>query len=237
MAIGYRKQMERQTVGPSQKKRPAPGGARGVAGQTDGRGGFIKKAAAVLLAGALCLGLAGCAGSPPERAADGLSWDEDWVTVGGMVGVDTPAGMELRENNEALAVSGMYYATWSMGEAEPYTNEDGDDVALYDAQLYLLVDSYQSAAEAERTLTQWEDMASRQYTVSSSVEETHNGVDFAVIAYTFGSDTNPYARGVSAFGVYQDCAISAEFTCREGFDGDDAQLLAAFLDNCHYAIS
>lgn len=237
MTIEHWKQMERQTVGFGQKKCPAPGGARGAVEQTDGRVGFITKAAAVLLAGALCLGLAGCAGSPPERAADGLSWDESWVTVGGTVGVDTPEGMDLRENNDALAVSGMYYATWSMGEAEPYTNEDGDDVALYGAQLYLLVDSCQSAAEAESTLAQWKDMASRQYIVSSSVEENHNGVDFAVITYTFDSDTNPYAQGVSAFGVYQNCAISAEFTCQEDFNGDAAQLLAVFLDSCHYAIS
>lgn len=53
-------------------------------------------------------------------------------------------------------------------------------------------------------------------------------VDFAVITYTFDSNTNPYAQGVSAFGVYQNCAISAEFTCQEDFDGDAAQLLAVF---------
>lgn len=53
-------------------------------------------------------------------------------------------------------------------------------------------------------------------------------MDFAVITYTFDSNTNPYAQGVSAFGVYQNCAISAEFTCQEDFDGDAAQLLAVF---------
>ena len=45
------------------------------------------------LAAALCLCLKGCASAPPpERAADGLDWDESWVTVGGKVGVDTPEG-------------------------------------------------------------------------------------------------------------------------------------------------
>ena len=39
--------------------------------------------------------LTGCASAPPpERAADGLDWDESWVTVGGKVGVDTPEGMD-----------------------------------------------------------------------------------------------------------------------------------------------
>lgn len=196
----------------------------------------MKRAAAALLAGMLCLCLTGCAADlPPERAADGLDWDESWVTVGGVMGADAPEGMDPRENNEALAANGMYYAAWSMGDAEPYTNEDGEEVELYDAQIYLLLGRYRSAKEAENTLSQWEDMASLNYAIESTVEETHNGVDFTVITYTFSSEANPYARGASAFGVYENCAVSVEFTCRECFDGDAAQLLASFLDNCHYA--
>lgn len=198
----------------------------------------MKKPVMLLLTAALCLGLTGCtSGQPPEMAADGSSWDGSWVTVGGVIGVDTPAGMDPRENNEALAANGMYYATWSMGEAEPYTNEDGEEVELYDAQVYLLLGRYRSAKEAESTLAQWRDMASLNYAIGSTVEEAHNGVDFTVITYTFESEAGPYARGASAFGVYEDCAVSVELTCREGFDGDAAQLLARFLDRCHYAAS
>ena len=63
----------------------------------------MKKVAVCLAAGALCLALAGCAAAPaPETAADGTNWSEDWVTVGGVLGVDTPEGMEPQENNEAL---------------------------------------------------------------------------------------------------------------------------------------
>lgn len=192
----------------------------------------------ILCLAALCLCLTGCASTPPpERAADGLAWDEGWVTVGGMVGVDTPEGMDPRENNEALAVSGMYYATWSMGEGRPCTNEDGEDAELYDAQVYLLLGSYRSGGEAEDALNQWKDMALAQYTDVSAVEETHNGVDFTVITYSFDSETNPYARGASAYGLFGNCAVSVELTCREEFDGDAARLLAGFLDNCHYAAS
>jgi len=197
----------------------------------------MKKLLALLLTGALCFGLTGCGTVlPPEKAADGLDWDEDWITVGSMVGVDTPQGMEPQENNEALASNGMYYATWSLGEGEPYTNEDGEEVQLYGAQVYLLLGGYKSSEEAENTLAQWEEMAKLQYDVDGTMAQSHNGQDFTVITYTFNSETNPYARGVSAFGTYRNYAISAELTCQEDFDGDAVQLLARFLDNCHYAI-
>lgn len=196
----------------------------------------MKRAAVILLAGVLCLGLAGCAaGRAPEKTVDGVPWDESWVTVGSVIGVDAPEGMDPRENSEALAANGMYYATWSIGEGEPYTNEDGGQATLYDAQVYLLLSKGRSAVEAEGTLDQWRDMALLQYEISSSVEETHGAVDFTVVTYAFASEDNPYARGASAFGVYQDCAISVELTCREDFDGDAAQLLAGFLDSCRYA--
>lgn len=198
----------------------------------------MKKPVMLFLAAALCLGLTGCTSAqPPERAADGSSWDGGWVTVGGVVGVDAPEGMDSRENNEALAANGMYYATWSMGEAEPYTNEDGEEAELYGAQVYLLLGRYRSAREAENTLAQWKDMASLNYAIESTVEETHNGVDFTVITYTFESEANPYARGASAFGVYGNCAVSVELTCQEDFGEDATQLLARFLDRCHYAAS
>lgn len=197
----------------------------------------MKKWMAMLLAGALCLGLTGCGTAlPPEKAADGLDWDKNWVTVGEIVGVDTPDGMESRENNDALAANGMYYATWSIGEAEPYTNEDGDEAQVYDVQVYLLLGGYKSDKEAENTLAQWKDMAQLQYQIGQTVEETHNGQDFTVITYAFDSEDNPYARGASAFGTYRNYALSVELTCQEDFDGDAAQLLARFLDSCHYAM-
>lgn len=196
----------------------------------------MKKPVMLLLMAALCLSLTGCTSDqPPETAADGSSWDESWVTVGGVIGVDAPEGMDPRENNEALAANGMYYATWSMGEAEPYINEDGEETELYDAQVYLLLGRYRSAQEAENTLAQWRDMASLNYAIESTVKETHNGVDFTIITYTFESEANPYVRGASAFGVYENCAVSVELTCQEAFDGDACQLLARFLDHCHYA--
>lgn len=198
----------------------------------------MKRMLAGLLAAALLLGLTGCGSlaPPPEKAADGAAWSEDWITVGGVVGVDTPNGMDPRENNEALAANGMYYATWSIGEGEPYTNEDGGEAEIYDVQVYLLLGGYKSVQDAESSLSQWRDMARLQYVVEDAGEQTHNGQDFTVITYTFDSGANPYSRGASAFGVYRNYAVSVEVACRQDFDGNAAELLGQFLDRCHYAV-
>ena len=102
----------------------------------------------ILMLAALCLCLTGCGQPLPERAADGSPWSEDWVSVGGVLGVDTPEELTLRENNDALAVKGMYYAAWSMGKAQPYTNEDGDEAELYDARIDLLLAGYDAGEKA-----------------------------------------------------------------------------------------
>ena len=197
----------------------------------------MKKTANALIAGALCLCLSSCGVAlPPEKAADGQDWDKSWVTVGSIVGVDTPDGMEAQENNDALAVQGMSYATWSIGEATPYTNADGDEAQLYDAQVFLLLSGRESVELAEDTLAQWQEMARQQYVIEGTTSQTHNGQEFSVITYSFDSGTNPYARGASAYGMYRNYAVSVELVCQQSFDGDAAQLLADFLDRCHYAM-
>lgn len=215
------------------KGRPVPQGVRGVVERVDGRGCIMKKRISLLLA-ALCLCLAGCAALPPERAADGSDWGKGWVTMGGVLGVDTPEGLTPRENNEALSANGMFYATWSMGEGEDYANEDGEDAVLYDAQFYILLADASSAEEAEAAADGWLELADGRYRVDGRFEETYNGQPFTVLAYTYGSDTNPYQRGASAYGVYRNFAVSVELSCRADFPGDAPELLGEFLEHCHY---
>lgn len=196
----------------------------------------MKKTAAFLLAGFFFFGLAGCtAPPPPAQAADGADWSSDWVTVGGMIGVDTPNGLDPRENNEALAANGMYYATWSAGEAEDYTNADGDDAQLYDAQVYLLLAGCTELEKAEESAAEWLELAQENYVVEQTETLTCNGQTFTVITYTFDSDTNPYIRGASAFGTYSNYAVSVELSCRDSFDSDPLEALTGFLESCHYA--
>ncbi len=194
-----------------------------------------KLTTAVLVISILCC-LTGCTQLPPETATDGAAWSDTWVTVGNIIGADVPLWLELRENMDVLSDKGMYYATWSSGEAVPYTNADDKEVELYDAQLYLLLAGYDSTAKAEASMSEWLDMASAQYNVTDTYTESHNGQEFTIIAYTFNSETNPFARGASAFGVYRNYAISVEFSCQEGIDRDELESLREFLDNCHYAV-
>ena len=194
----------------------------------------MKKFLPVLLV--LCLCLTGCGEHIPVQAADGASWNDDWVTVGGIIGVDTPAGVDHRAYNDTLGIKGMYYATWSIGEEVPFVTADGEEAVIYDAQFYLLLAGYDAAEKAEDALAEWLSLASSEYAIEETAEETYNGQPFTVITYTFSSETNPYQRGASAFGIYRNYAISVELSCMEGFDGDARTVLASFLEHCHYAV-
>lgn len=197
----------------------------------------MKKIAVIALSFLLPLCFAGCAQPPaPEQAADGAAWSGGWVTVGNVIGVDTPEGLTPRENNTALDIKGMYYATWSVGEETAYVNDSGDDAKVYDAQFYLLLAGYDAAAKAEVALAEWQSLAVSQYAVEETSEAVYNGQPFTVITYTYNAETNPYQRGASAFGIYRNYAVNVEISCLENFDGNAQEILADFLENCHYAV-
>ena len=103
--------------------------------------------------------LRGCGRAAPPKAADGATWSGDWVTLGNVIGVDTPEELTARENSDVLSAKGMYYAAWSAGEAVPYVNEDGTDAQLYDAQVYLLAAGHDSTQKAEERAAEWLNMA------------------------------------------------------------------------------
>ena len=195
----------------------------------------MKKANILVMVLVVCLVLSGCAQLPPEKAADGLDWNENWVTVGYVLGVDTPEGLTPQENNEALSANGMYYATWSIGEAAPYVNAEGEDATLFDAQVYVLLAGADSAEKAEGARDNWLTMAQGQYNIHQTTTQVCNGQTFTVITYTYDSDSNPYAFGASAFGVYRNYAISVELSCQEDFPGDPQEILLDFLNHCHYS--
>jgi len=184
---------------------------------------------------ALCvLVLAGCSVAP-SQAADGSSWSEEWITLGPVLGVEPPEhDLVLLDNNAALTADDMYYAAWTIGSPSDYTNADGQEVELYEAQLDVLVCGYADAEHAREAVEEWQARQDEVYSDAVRREETHNGQAYTVAAYTCGSETNPYSRGVSAFGVCGNYAVSAELNCRDAFDGDEAEILADFLDGCHY---
>lgn len=178
--------------------------------------------------------LTGCAVAP-SQAADGSGWSEDWITLGPVLGVEPPEhGLTLLDNNTALTANDMYYAAWTIGEAEDYTNADGDEVSLYEAQLDVLVYGCADAEHARAAVEDWQARQDEAYTGVSRREETHNGQSYSLASYACGSETNPYSRGVSAFAVCGKYAVSLELNCRDVFAGDEAEILADFLNGCHY---
>ncbi len=184
---------------------------------------------------ALCiLTLAGCSAAP-SQAADGSGWREEWITLGPVLGVEPPEdGLTLLDNNTALTADDLYYAAWTIGDAEPYTNADGEAVELYEAQLDVLAYGCADEAHARAAAEEWQARQDEVYTNINRREERHNGQDYTAASYECGSERNPYRRGASAFGVCGKYAVSFELNCREDFDGDPAEILGRVLDGCHY---
>lgn len=192
-----------------------------------------KYAAALLMTGLLML--SGC-GQYPEQAADGTPWDPNWTMLGSVLGAEEPEnGFSLLDNYSVLTGEDIYYAAWAAGEPTDYTNEDGEDVQVYDAQIYLLAAGYADEAQAQQNQEEWIARQQETYTVTDSWSETRNGQEYTLLAYECGSETNPYHRGVSAFTVYGTYAVSAELACRESFTGQEREILLQFLDGCHYS--
>ncbi len=187
----------------------------------------------LLLAG--LLGLSGCS-QYPEQAADGTPWDSNWTMLGSVLGAEEPGnGFSLLDNYSVLTGEDIYYAAWVAGDSSAYTNEDNEEVEVYDAQLYLLAAGCADASFAQQNLDEWISKEQETYTVTETWNETRNGQEYTLLAYECGSNTNPYSRGISAFTVYGTYAISAELACQEDFTGQERDILLQFLDGCHYS--
>jgi len=172
----------------------------------------------------------------PAVADDGAAWDRSWEMLGTVLGVEPPGnGLVLLNNDTALAGDDTYYASWVWGEATDYTNAEGKAVDLYPAQVYLLLYGCADGDSAAAALSDWMAREEATYAVRERFEQAINGQDYSLLAYDCGSDTNPYSRGVSAFGRFGNYVVIAELTCTDGFDGDERQMLTRFLEGCHYS--
>lgn len=157
------------------------------------------------------------------------------VTVGSHLTVqNTDERLTLLDNMDALSADGLYYASWVSGEPTPYENSDGDTVDLYDAQLYLLLGESKSSEAARENMETWLDAGRTNYDVSAEENIDCNGQSYLVITYDVKNPDNPYARGISAFGVYENTAICVELTCQENYTQDLEGMLTDFLDGCTY---
>ena len=193
----------------------------------------MKKAILLIVMCTMLVGLTDCGTKTPVMAADGTPWNKDWLQLGPTIGVEKPEhGLTLRDEKSARS---MFYTAWSIGEAQSHVNASGDETNRYDAQLVFLLSGGGTAEEARMDVDDWLALAVDNYTVTGTAQQTYNGQEFTVLSYTFPSDTSPYAHGVSAFAVFDTWAISAEFACQDTFEEDAQEILADFLNHCHYA--
>ena len=193
----------------------------------------MKKTVFCMMLCAALLGLTACGAKGPAVTIDGDAWDDAWIMLGSRIGAESPgADFTLRDVKGAKK---MTFTAWSVGEPQSYTDAEGEEGSAYDAQLVVLVVEAGTAEAAQANVDEWLSLAGETYSITDTAQQTCSGREFTVLTYTFASDARAYAHGASAFGIYDGCAISAEFACQDSYEGDPAAVLTGFLENCHYA--
>lgn len=174
--------------------------------------------------------------SSPIEQTGGDTWtNSGFLEIGRNLTIkNTDNTLTLLDSKDVLSANGLYYATWIMGEAEPYVNSENETIELYDAQLYLILSEHKNTTEAGNDVTKWMDLGRSNYEVLAEEEIICNGQSYSLITYDCVSKDNPYDRGISAFGVCNNDAVCIELTCRENFEEDLRTILVTFLNGCTY---
>lgn len=179
----------------------------------------------------LCLTLSACGAEAPEKTAGGEAWGRDWTTIGAFLGVEPMDGWTVQRNEDVLAAEGTFYASWTKGEAASYPSENGGEVTVFDAQIYLVVMELDTPEDAEETAAQWQSLARERY---PDLEESNDG-SFQITTYSFPNGSGPDSKGASATGTRGSRAIRVDVVTRESFPQGPLDVLTEFLNHCHYA--
>lgn len=180
--------------------------------------------------------LSGCSAMPSiSESSVETEIDSEYITIGShLTAPNTDSRLTLSDKKDALSADGLYYASWTAGTSEKYENSDGDTVDLYDAQLYLLLGESKTTEAAEETTENWLAAGQANYDVTAEETIVCNNQTYTLLSYRFTAEENPYSRGVSAFGVFENCSVCVELTCQEGYGEDLEKMLTAFLEGCSY---
>ncbi len=164
-----------------------------------------------------------------------LSEDSSHLTIGNSMEVNTiDSDLILLDNMDTLATDGLYYASWGIGEKEPYETSEGKTIDLYDAQIYLLLGEYANDETAQQNMNSWFTGAKANYEVLNEETITYNDQTYSLITYTFKNKNNPFIQGISVFTVSNNSTICIELTCGKNFKEDLKTVLLDFLNKCSY---
>ena len=186
----------------------------------------------------LLLSLAGCS-SPSNALLGSVQKDahalpvpdaDEKIYLGRHVRAPFKSGeFVLNETNEALAASGFFYATWTTGEPVDFTNSNGENAKLYDAQIYAVVYEAPSSEDADMKAIGWAEAARQRYEISSEQTLPIGDHGCAFLEYLTPAETTPFEGGASAFFSVGSTAVCAELQYAPGWIGDPAESLKDFL--------
>lgn len=157
------------------------------------------------------------------------------VALGRHFQVDnTDSRRTLTNHVDTLAASGLYYASWGLGNVSAYESSSDGTLNLYDAQIYLLFGEYGSEGAAAQNMQDWLDAARINYEVQNEEEIYFCGQAFTKLTYRFPEEDGPYTNGISIFGILDANAVCIELTCRDRFADDPETTMDDFLSSCTY---
>lgn len=185
----------------------------------------------ILLAVAAALFLSAC-GAARELPA---SWESDWTVICPVLAAEPFDGYTLHEKNDALYLSGIYYATWVTGSAQSHINEDGEEAEIFDAQIYVIVQEYRDSDSAKSGLSQWITWEKQTFEAGDSFEADCGGQTYSILPLHRSAETNPYSHGAAAFTAWNNWAICVEFLGTDDYDAEIAHQLEAFLNGFHFS--
>lgn len=179
----------------------------------------------------LSLLLCGC-GEAEAQLPD--HWAESFTVIAPFLAAESIEGFDFGESDDSLALSGIYYATWTAGGKRDFVNADGESTVIFDAQLYVIAQEFRTEADAQTSLSQWLAREKQTYTCGEAFSLTCGGQEFTILPLLSGSETNPYGHGCAAFALRGSRVICVELVCTEEFTEDTQAILEAFLQGLHY---
>jgi hypothetical protein len=178
----------------------------------------------------LSLLMAGC-----SSEANQTNWDESWTVIAPFLAAEPMEGFAFGESDDIFGISGVYYAAWTNGEARSFTNAEGEDTVIFDAQIYAVAQECRTEEEAQQNITAWKAREKQNYQISEELGITLNNRSYTMLTMASGNEGNPYGSGAAAFTVSGTNAICVELVCSDGFVENPRAVLEVFLNGLHFS--